>query len=180
MKIYTSLLSLFLISLLASCSSIKKDCKVRDISGAKTDQELKLLKVFGADWMKNAMVCRMGEFEVATPADSERDKTNIIFVFKKGKPVFYRQDGGTYVYSPKLQDAAFEKVMVHIWHGADNEDVKRLWYRTVGKDPEVMIDDTNFDGQPDIRAVWKGKEIIEMYKWENNGWQRKKLKSEKP
>lgn len=71
-----------------------------DISGAKTDQDLKALKLMGDDWMKKALVCRMGEFDIATPADKSESNSNIIFVFRKGKPVFYRKQSGTYIYSP--------------------------------------------------------------------------------
>lgn len=61
--------------------------------------------------------------------------------------------------------------MVHIWHGGDDDDVKRLWYQTVGKDPEVNTYDTNFDGQPDIKTTTKNGEIIEMCIWKNDRWQ---------
>lgn len=175
MKLKTTLLAIIL-ALLCSCSSSKMDCEVRDISGAKTDQDSKALRLLGNDWMKKALVCKMGEFEIATPADTGGKDSNIVFVFKKGKPVFYRQNSGTYIYSPKLKDAAFEKVLVHIWHGGDNDDVKRVWYQTVGKTPEVMIDDTSFDGQPNLKTIWKNHEIVEMYEWQNDKWQRKEVK----
>ena len=171
MKKYTLLLTVLLFPLLVSCASPKKNCVEGDISGMKTDQEIKLLEALGEGWMRNALVCQMGEFEIAIPADQEGNNTNIIFVFKKGKPVFYRYDGVTSVYSPKLQDAAFDKSMVHIEHGGDNDDVKRLGYHTVGKDPKVTIDDTNFDGQPDIKTTWKNSEIIEMCIWKKDKWQ---------
>lgn len=176
MKIKTAIQFILVILLLASCSSKKNDCEVRDISGSKTDQELKVLKLTGYDWMKNAMVCRMGEFEIATPAAKDESSSNIIFVFKKGKPVFYHSNTGTDIYSPKLTDASFGKIMAEIWHGGDNDDVKKLWYQTIGKDPEVMIYDTNFDGQPDFKTIWKNHEIIEMYEWKNDKWQPKEVK----
>ena len=122
MKKYTLLLTVLLIPLLISCDSPKKNCVVGDISGMKTEQEVKLLEALGEGWMRNALICQMGEFEIAIPADQERDNANTIFVFKKGKPVFYRHDGATYVYSPKLKDAARDKIMVHIWHGGDDDD----------------------------------------------------------
>jgi hypothetical protein len=174
------ILSIIVIVFFVSCSSSKKGCEIRDISGVKTDQELKVLKVFGFDWMKKALVCRMGEFEVASPAESTGDNIDILFVFKKGKPVFYRQGGSTWIYSPKLQDAAFDKVMVNIEHGGDNDNITRFWYKTIGKDTEVQIDDTNYDGQPDWRIVWKGHEIKEVYKWENSRWQLKEMSAKKP
>ncbi len=175
MKPHIVLLAIFLV-LMCGCSKEKQDCEVKDISGAKTDQDLKTLKLMGEEWMKKALVCRMGEFEIATPADGDGINSNIIFVFKKGKPVFHRLNSGTYVYSPKLKDASFEKVMVHIWHGGDNDDVNRIWYQTIGKDPEVMIYDKNFDGQPDLKTVWKNREITEVYEWKNDRWQRKEVR----
>jgi hypothetical protein len=176
MKIYTSLLSILLIMLLASCSTTNKDCVVRDITGAMTDEQLLLLKADGYDWMRNAMVCRMGEFEISTPANNGENNSNIIFVFRKGKPVFYRSNMGTYIYSPKLIDASIEKIMVNIWHGGDDDDVNRIWYQTIGKNPEVMTYDTNFDGQPDLKTIYENNEIVEMYEWKNDKWHRKELK----
>jgi hypothetical protein len=176
MKTYTSTLTVLLLALLASCVSTNKDCEVRDISGAKTDEEIRILKAGGLDWMRNAMVCRMGEFEIAVPVNKDENNSNVIFLFKKGKPVFYRKNSGTYIYSPKLKDATFERAMVHIWHGGDNDDVNKIWYQTVGKDPEVMTYDTNFDGQPDLKTIWKNHEIIEMYEWKSDKWQRKEVK----
>jgi len=176
MKKFALLLIVLPIAFLVSCASPQKNCAIGDISGAKTDQEIKILEAFGEGWWRNALVCQMGEFVIAIPADQEGDNANTIFVFKKGKPVFYRHGGATYVYSPKLQDAARDKVMVLIWHGGDDDDVKRLWYQTIGKDPEVMSDDTNFDGQPDIKATWNNSEIIEMCIWKKDKWQCKKGK----
>ena len=158
----------------------KMDCDIRDISGAKTEKEIWLLKLAGYDWMQNAKVCTLGEFEVAVPEGAKEKDSRIIFVFRKGKPVFYRDNGGTYIYSPKLEDAAIDKVLVHLWHGDDDEDIDRIWYQTIGKDPEIMIDDTNFDGQPDRKTIWKNRDIVEMYEWINNEWQRKELKNKKP
>jgi hypothetical protein len=174
MKIYTAIIIVLLI--LPACSVQKEKCELRDISGAKTEQDIKALKLIGNDWMQRALVCRMGEFEIATPADKKGSNSNVLFVFKNGKPVFYRQNSGTYIYSPKLQDASFERTMVHIWHGGDNDDVNKIWYQTIGKEPEVMIYDTNFDGQPDLKTIWKNREIIEIYEWKNDKWQRKELK----
>ena len=171
MKKCTLLLTILLFPLLVSCDNSKQNCEIGDISGMKTEQEVKLLEALGEGWMINAFVCKMGDFEIAIPADQEGDNTNTIFVFKKGKPVFYRHGGATYVYSPKLQDAARDKVMVHIWHGGDDDDVKRLWYNTVGKDSEITIYDTNFDGQPDIKTTWKNSDIIETCIWKNDKWQ---------
>ena len=176
MKKCALLLIVLPIAFLVSCASPQKNCAIGDISGAKTDQEVKLLEAFGEGWMRNALVCQIGEFEIAIPGDQEGNNANIIFVFKKGKPVFYRHDGFTSVYSPKLKDAAFDKSLVHIEHGGDNDNVKRLGYNTVGKDPKVTIDDIKFGGQPDIKTTWNNSEIIEMCIWKKDKWQCKKGK----
>jgi len=118
----------------------------------------------------------MGEFEIATPATNKEECSNIIFVFRKGKPVFYRSNTETFIYSPKLKDASIEKVIVDIWHGGDNDDVNRIWYQTIGKNPEVMTYDTNFDGQPDLKTIYEKGRIVEMYEWKEDKWQRKELK----
>jgi hypothetical protein len=39
-----------------------------------------------------------------------------------------------------------------------------------------MIYDRNFDGQPDLKTIYKDHEISEMYEWKNDKWQRKELK----
>lgn len=172
-------LILFLVLLfIASPLFATTNCEIRDISGVRTNEELQILKLTKMGWTRSATVCQMGEFEIATPSDEGSENQNTIFLFRKGKPVFYRQDGGTYVYSPKLEDAAFDRVLVHIWHGNDEQEIKRLWYTTVDKEPSISIDDTNFDGQPDIKTVWKGNELIEMYKWSEHGWLPAKTKKE--
>jgi hypothetical protein len=163
-----SILIIPLILLLVSCNSSgsRNDCEVRGIWGVDklSSEKLKLAEAIGDDWMKNALVCQMGEFEIATPTNGRK---NVILILKKGKPVFYRNCTETRVYSPKLKDAAYEKVMVDIWHGGDDNDVKRIWYQTIGKYPEVNLYDTNFDGQPTTKTIWGKNEIIELYKWEN-------------
>ena len=145
-------------------------CEQRDISGAITEEERFALKLLENEWMRNATICKMGSFEIATPTNNTELNQNIIFIFKKGKPVFYRKNTSTYVYSPNLKDASLDKVLVNIWHGADDGDIERLWYETVGNDPQVMIYDINFDGQPDFKSISKNNEIIEMYEWKNNSW----------
>ena len=72
------------------------------------------------------MVCKMGEFKVVTPSNNEDDDANIIFVYRKGKPVFYRSKHGTLIFRPKLPDASFEKILAQIWHGNDNGDIERI------------------------------------------------------
>jgi hypothetical protein len=141
-----------------------------------TGEEIKVLKAGGDDWMRNAMVCRMGEFEIATPTKNDKNKANIIFVFRKGKPVFYRKNTGTEIYSPKLADASAERVMVNIWHRGDYDEVEKIWYQTIGKNPEVMIYDVDFDGQPDVKTIWENNEILEVYLWKDDKWQHKELK----
>lgn len=165
--IYLSILLLFV-----SPATAKNNCEVRDISGVQKKEDIQVLKLLGNEWMRNAYVCQMGEFEIATPTGSSPEHRNTIFLFKKGKPVFYRQNDGTYIYSPKLEDAAFEKILVNIWHGNERQDIERIWYDTVGKQPRITIDDTNFDGQPDRKVVWRGGEIVEIYKWNEDRWQR--------
>ena len=174
------LICLSLMLLIVSPVIAKTACEVRDIAKAKSEEHILALKAFKMEWMRSANVCQMGEFEIATPSSKGAENQNTIFLFKKGKPVFYRQDGGTYIYSPKLEDAAFGKILVNIWHGSDDEEISRIWYRTVGKDPLVHVDDTNFDGQPDIKTIWKGFEILEIYKWSQNGWLRVKPKKAPP
>lgn len=59
--------------------------------------------------------------------------------------------------------------MIDIWH-EDNGKVKRIWYQTVGSEPEVMSYDTDFDGQADFKTIWKENEIIESFKWASGKW----------
>lgn len=139
-----------------------------------SDKEKAVLGFAGYEWLSDAMVCKMGEFEVATPSKNEDDNENTVFVFRKGKPAFYRSINGTLVFSPKLSDASFEKIIAHIWHGNDNEDIERIWYQTVGKDPEVMSYDTDFDGQADIKTIYENGKMIEIYTWEDNMWKPKR------
>jgi hypothetical protein len=176
MKIYILLLLIILISLITACDNKDKNCVVRDITESLTNEQFELLKATGCDWMKNAMVCRMGEFEIATTAKNEENNSNTIFIFRKGKPVFYRNNTGTDIYSPKLTDASIENILVEIWHGGDNDDVNRIWYQTIGKEPEVNIYDTNFDGQPDLKTTYEKGKIVEMYEWKDDKWQRKEIK----
>ena len=141
-----------------------------------TEEQLKILKLSGYDWLNNAMVCKMGEFEIATPSGNPRNDSNTILVLRKGKPVFYRCNSGTDIFSPKLNDASFDKVMVEIWHGGDDDDVKRIWYQTIGTDQEVLIYDINFDGQPDYKGIYKNNNLSEIYEWKNEKWFPKKAK----
>ena len=174
MKNYTSILIAFLIVIITSCSTKSENCIIRDLTNSMSEEQLKVLKVAGYDWMHNAMVCQMGEFEIATPANNNGNDSNIIFVFRKGKPVFYRHNSGTDIFSPKLKDASLNKVMLQIWHGGDNDDIERIWYQTVGKDRETMAYDINFDGQPDYKTIYVNDDILEMYEWKNDKWHRKK------
>ena len=176
MKTYTSLFIAFLLVLITSSNAKSQNCSFRDLTHLMSEEQLKVLKAGSYDWMRNAMVCQMGEFEIASPSENNESDANIIFVFRKGKPVFYRHNSGTDIFSPKLDEASLDKVMVQIWHGGDNGDIKKIWYQTVGKNKEVMAFDINFDGQPDYKTIYKNDDILEMYEWKNDKWQRKKLK----
>lgn len=165
-----SLLILIASILVAPALFATPDCVKRDISGATTEEELFALDLTKNEWMRNATICKMGDFEVATPTYNSDTNQNTIFIFKQGKPVFYRQNTTSYIYSTKLKDASFAYPIVNMWHGTDEEDVKRIWYQTVGKTPQVMVYDTNFDGQPDLKTIWENNEIIEAYKWKDNHW----------
>lgn len=154
--------------LISSCASNKQYCVNKNILESGTDKMTAVLQSSGYEWLSDATVCRMGAFEVATPSNNDDDDSNIIFVFRKGKPVFYRSNKGTLIFSPKLADASYEKIIAHIWHGNDNEDIERIWYQTVGKEPEVMSYDTDFDGQADIKTIYDNGKIIEIYTWKDN------------
>lgn len=172
MRFYT-LLFILLSLVISSCSANKQYCELRNISESMGDKEKAVLRSAGHEWLGDAMVCKMADFEVATPSKNEDDE-NTILVFRKGKPVFCRSINGTLVFSPKLADASFEKIMAHIWHGNDNEDIERIWYQTVGKNPEVMSYDTDFDGQADIKTIYDNGKIVEIYTWEENMWKPKR------
>ena len=180
MKIMEKAIVILSIILIPISVFAKSDCEVRDISGGKTEKEIKLLKLTGNQWMQTAIVCQIGEYVVAVPKGNSKNDANIILLLKEGKPVFYRNKGGTYIYSPNLMDAAFDKVLVHLWHGDDDGEIDRIWYQTVGKVPEIQIDDTNFDGHPDIKAIWINQEIVKLYEWKNNRWQQKEVKNNNP
>ena len=145
------------------------NCTMQDISGAKTEEELKIIKFMKYEWMRKATVCQMGNFKIATPTIQTKENKNIIFVFKDDRPIFFKKNEETSIYSPKHEDAAMDKVLVNIWHDRQG-NVKRIWYQTIGKEYQVMIYDVDFDGQPDIKTVSKNGEIIESYKWKDNKW----------
>jgi hypothetical protein len=172
MRFYTLLFILFSF-VISSCAANKQYCELKNISKSVGDKEKSVFRSAGYEWLSDAMVCKMGEFEVATPSKNEDDE-NTLFVFRKGKPVFYRNTNGTLVFSPKLIDASFEKIIVQIWHGNDNEDIERIRYQTVGKNPEVMSYDTDFDGQADIKTIYESGKIVEIYTWEDNMWKPKR------
>ncbi len=165
-------INLVLILLIAGPVIAENICEIRDISGAESDEDVFALKLMRLEWTRKANVCQIGEYEIATPSGVKSNNEGAIFLLKKGKPVFHRQGGGTYIYSPKLEDAAFENVLVHIWHGNDTQEIKRLWYQTIGSEPQINIYDTNFDGQPDFKTVWEENEIKETYKWSQDQWLR--------
>ena len=161
-----------LLLLVSGCAVTRMGCEVQDISGATTAEAIQLLRNADQEWTRTATICKIGEFVVAVPTGDDGRDSRVILLLRNGRPAFYRDKGSTFVYSPKLEDASFEKVVVNIWHGNDSDDIERLWYDTVGKEPRITVDDTHFTGQPDLKTVWKDHEIVEMYKWNNNEWQR--------
>lgn len=69
----------------------KPACFTQDISGAKSEEDLKALEFMKNGWMKNATVCEMGNYLIASPTIKTKENENIILILKKDKPVFLNE-----------------------------------------------------------------------------------------
>lgn len=155
--------------LAGSPSFAASNCKIMDISRARSTLEKEALKIIHLDWLQTAFVCQMGKYEVAVPSD-KNSKSNAIFVFRKNKPVFSNNNNGADIYSPNLKYAEIDKPVVELWYGGKSQDITRLWYQTIGKYPFVNLDDMNFDGTPDVKIVQFKDGSSKWYKWYKGHW----------
>lgn len=138
-------------------------CTVKDISGVVTT---------GYQWLKDARVCNVGSYTIAVPATPNGKNDKRIVVFQGGKPVLDREAGSTLLFNPNTERADLHHPIVDIWNGSSGRDIDRLWYQTTPDKNGTYVSeyDIDFDGQPDLRTVWKGNDISQAYAWYKGRW----------
>lgn len=155
-----------------SVATANASCSTRDVSGASTPIERSVLKAFGEGWLMNATVCQVGPYEVAVPQRSSGRDDRRILLLLHGKPVLQRMKGDTLLFDPNPAHAKLSYPIVSVWNGRPGKDVGHFWYRTIpGKNGRhVFVYDSDFDGQPDLRTIWKGKRVVKAFAWYQHQW----------
>jgi hypothetical protein len=145
------------------------NCLIIDMTTHSTESDKAVLKFFGADWMKEAMVCDLGNYMVAVPA---KNPGATIFIWTKTHRVLLIQDGfGLNVYQP-VPGPMNKLPLVNLQDSNKDGIYDSLYYSVIDKegDDKVLVFDRNLDGEPYMKHVKVGKDKTNVYAWIEEGW----------
>jgi hypothetical protein len=159
-----------LIFLLIPCSVVAMDnCLVGDMTKNLTEAEKALLKFVGADWMKEALVCDLGNYKIAVPA---KNPDSSIFIWTKTHRVLSIQNGlEINVYQP-VPGPMNKLPLANLQDWNHDGIYDGLSYDVIDKEGNIKVSvvDRNLDGEPETKLVTVDKDNTNVYVWIEGGW----------
>lgn len=150
-------------------------CELTDLLAAIDPSESVLLETSpNFSWMRNALVCHVGAYSVATPADpTVKDSEAILIRTSGGERLLVRRDEtATWVYDSRESRPVYGQPVLSLNHS--DGPFTKLWYTAPTKGGSKTIIDEEFDGQTDVKMVWdeKAQDFVDTRVWYQNEWVR--------
>jgi hypothetical protein len=81
-------------------------CTIGNMSGPLTPENIKEQQYLGFDWARHALTCRMGDYQVVTPADPGRGEGG--FILRKGRRFLDVNNKETALFDDSGQHVVFD------------------------------------------------------------------------